>query len=291
MPHRVLLAALTAAVCAAGSAVAGPPASAQRGVVTPASGVSAPTTSLGRTGPIRPCSACTDAWCGGCEGSAGGCTDGGGACRSGGGSACRGSACRSGEQSEGKFWAANRRLREFGRQFRTDLRMWCDGTRREKALEHPQCPPYHHPTFGYHPTCWRQFPEGALPRCPPIGPARGSYGAHAGPGYAPPPPAPRARPAAIPAPLPVPRDEPARREGVEEGVEEEKPTAEEAADPPAAPAPGLPTLDDPTPTLDPDAEEPSVPAGDGLADPPGDDFAVRRVPTLLPPARPGRAGL
>ncbi len=37
---------------------------------------------------------------------------------------------------------------------------------RHTRLQHPECPPFCDPNFGYHPTCWRKFPPICRP-CPP----------------------------------------------------------------------------------------------------------------------------
>ena len=55
------------------------------------------------------------------------------------------------------FWS--RHMRKWNRHWR---RHW----QRDKGLEHPECPPFCDPNFGYHQTCWRKFPPIIRP-CPP----------------------------------------------------------------------------------------------------------------------------
>ncbi len=168
-----------------------------------------------------------------------------GACRTGAhGAACGPGGC----QQEDCLEANSRRFRDWRRVKFAGWRMQWEGHLREKALEHPECPPYAAPAFGYHQTCWRPFPEAEIPPCPPTGyPA-----AHRGPaGFAPPAPGPYptnlsapVRP--VPAPAPTALDpaaaDPAALDPAAAPVEAEDPFDAEDAAPAVPPTPGEPSV-------------------------------------------------
>jgi len=54
-------------------------------------------------------------------------------------------------------------IAEHSRHFR---RWWFRHEQKKKFLQHPECPPHFHPTWGYYPTCWRRFPDHCY-HCPP----------------------------------------------------------------------------------------------------------------------------
>ena len=154
------------------------------------------------------------------------------------GSVCGPNGC----EEEGTFASLNRRLREFGRRTRGGLRLKYEGHLRDHALEHPQCPPYQVPAWGYHQTCWRPFPERDIAPCPPAFPPAEAVGRSAYDGFV--PPAPADPPAPVyPAPAPVPT--PAGEDSPESDPNLNLPAG--PADAPAAipeePEPSVPRLD------------------------------------------------
>ena len=215
-----------------------------------------------------------------------------GGCRPAGTHASHGRRCECEEES--RLESATRRFREWRRVTHAGLRMKWEGHRREKALEHHECPPYVAPAWGYHQTCWRQFPEQAIPPCPPYRPpaghpAAGPPGLH-GPGdFA--PPAPMADPTNLAAPMqPVPAPLPTAIDPPADDLRRDEPGGDstDPADAPADPDAGA----EPTP-------EPSVPRSD---DPLVDPFAdptesnadeVRFAPPsrVVPASATGRATL
>lgn len=57
---------------------------------------------------------------------------------------------------EGGFAATCRKIR----------RSWFWWCQKKKHLQHPECPPFCDPNWGYYPACWRKFPPLCNP-CPP----------------------------------------------------------------------------------------------------------------------------
>jgi len=89
-----------------------------------------------------------------------GCT----ACQYGGGQ-CPGYGCRHcADQPEDDGWWSRFR-RGFNEKCRKTTTWWFRQHQRHKQLQHPECPPFCRPNWGYHEPCWRQFPPLCNP-CP-----------------------------------------------------------------------------------------------------------------------------
>ena len=142
-------------------------------------------------------------------------------------------ACGGRCEEEGLFRRTTRRFHDFADRTFTGLRIRCEGERRDKALEHEVCPPYHAPAWGYHAECWRPFPP--VPGCP-LPSAAGNGG------MLPPPPAPFVPPEPLPEPAPAPLPELDADDGED---------PDDSADPPASddPAADLPGTDSPEPSV------------------------------------------
>ena len=119
-----------------------------------------------------------------------------------------------------------------------------------RALHHPECPPYCMPNFGHYQTCWRQFPEQTLGcrACfgtpSPYATLPALHSGHSGPTMAPPAPAPAAEMMLPSGPTVIPRSEYKFPPGTEPQPALQpdvvEPPVPDAVEPPAAPIPADP---------------------------------------------------